>query len=66
MPYIMLQCIYIQYTFHYGMKDKGTIMNYLEAKIELLKETPQIPLKMLVIEIVALIGLASILVQIFA
>ena len=41
-------------------------MNYLEAKIELLKVAPQIPLKMVAIEFVALIAIAGILVRIFA
>ncbi|MDJ0777960.1 MAG: hypothetical protein QNJ85_08865 [Gammaproteobacteria bacterium] len=41
-------------------------MNYLEAKIELLKESPQIPFKMFAIEAAVMIGVAGLLVQIFA
>lgn len=40
-------------------------MNYLQAKTVLLKNPPQVPLKMIVIEAAALLGIAGILVQIF-
>ena len=40
-------------------------MNYLEAKIELLEEVPQINPGLMIIEAVALVGIAGILVQIF-
>jgi hypothetical protein len=41
-------------------------MNYFEAKIELLKDAPRVPLKMLALEIVALVAIAGVLVRIFA
>ena len=48
------------------MKDKGKKMNYLEAKIELLKGAPLIVPKFFIIEALVLVGIASVLVQIFA
>ena len=41
-------------------------MNYIEAKAVLLKDTPQIPFKMIVIEAAAMVGVAGLLVQFFA
>ena len=41
-------------------------MNYMAAKIELLQESPQIPFKMIAIEAAALVGVAGLLVQVFA
>ena len=41
-------------------------MNYLEAKTVLLKESPQIPFKLIAVEFVTLAGVAGVLVQIFA
>ncbi len=40
-------------------------MNYLSAKIELLKEAPQIPFRMMAIEAAAMVGVAGLLVQVF-
>ena len=41
-------------------------MNYLQAKIELLSESPQIPFKLIALEAAALVGIAGLLVQVFA
>ena len=41
-------------------------MNYLEAKIELTRRSPQIPFKMIAIEAAALVGIAGLLVHFFA
>ena len=41
-------------------------MNYLQAKSELLKESPQVPFKLLAIEAAAMIGVAGVLVRLFA
>ena len=41
-------------------------MNYLEAKIELTTRSPQVPFGLIAIEAAALIGIAGLLVQIFA
>lgn len=41
-------------------------MNYYEAKIELMKDAPQIPWKEIAIEAAALVALSAILVRIFA
>ena len=41
-------------------------MNYLEAKNVLLKNPPQIPFKMMAIEAAVLVGIAGLLVQVFA
>ena len=40
-------------------------MNYLAAKSELLRDAPQLPLKLIAIEAAALVGLAGILVMLF-
>lgn len=48
------------------MKDKGTTMNYYEAKIELMKGAPQIPFKAIAIEALALVAIAAVLVSVFA
>lgn len=40
-------------------------MNYLEAKTVLLKDSPQIPFKLIAVEVVTLVGVAGLLVQIF-
>lgn len=47
------------------MRGARITMNYLEAKIELLEEVPQINPGLMIIEAVALVGIAGILVQIF-
>ena len=41
-------------------------MNYLEAKTVLLKDSPQIPFKLLAVEVAAMIAIAGILVRLFA
>lgn len=41
-------------------------MNYLEARIELLKRAPKIPFKLIAIEAAALVCVAGVLVQFFA
>ncbi len=41
-------------------------MNYLEAKTELLKQSPPMPLRLIAIEAVALVAVAGLLVKIFA
>ena len=41
-------------------------MNYLEAKIALTKASPQIPFKLIAIEAAALLGIAGLLVRLFA
>lgn len=41
-------------------------MNYYEARIELMKENPQIPLGAIAIEAALLVAVAAILVRIFA
>jgi hypothetical protein len=41
-------------------------MNYLEAKIELTKASPRISFKLIAIEAAVLVGIAGLLVQIFA
>ena len=41
-------------------------MNYLEAKTVLLKNPPRVPLKLIAIEAAALVGIAGLLVQVFA
>lgn len=41
-------------------------MNYLEARIELLKQSPKIPFKLFAIEAAALVCVAGVLVQFFA
>ena len=43
-----------------------TCMNYLEAKTVLLKDSPQIPFKLLAVEVAAMIAIAGILVRLFA
>jgi hypothetical protein len=40
-------------------------MNYLEARSELLHKVPRVPLLSIVIEIVALIGIAALMVLFF-
>ena len=58
----MLHCVYINYArcLHEAS------MNYLEAKTVLLKGSPQIPFKLIAIEVVAMVGIAGILVRLFA
>jgi hypothetical protein len=41
-------------------------MNYLEAKIELLRHAPRIPLKLIAVEAAVLVCVAGVLVQFFA
>ena len=41
-------------------------MNYLEAKIELTKQAPRIPFKLIAIEAAALVVVAGVLVRFFA
>ena len=41
-------------------------MNYLVAKIELMKQAPGIPFKLIAIEAAALVCVAGVLVQFFA
>ena len=41
-------------------------MNYLEAKIELMKRAPRIPFKLIAIEAAALVVVAVVLVRFFA
>ena len=41
-------------------------MNYLEAKTELLKEAPPIPMHLIAIEAAALVAIAGVLVKVFA
>lgn len=48
------------------MQDERIVMNYLEAKTELLRQAPRIPLKLFAIEAVALVCVAGVLVKFFA
>ena len=47
------------------MSGSNSVMNYLEAKTILLNDSPLVPVKLILVEAAALVGIAGILVQVF-
>lgn len=58
--------LYIHSMHKGALTSRIVTMNYLEAKTVLLNNPPQVPLKLIAIEAAALVGIAGLLVQVFA